>query len=149
MKKVLIALFCMLSASAFACNGKGNATAETLSDQLPTTAWFSNQFKAFWSDFVYEVNASGKSLKKFKPSDEFVEFHALQKEKKDYVLTGFIQTKGKNFDAEAVRKSGVVLTELIPDVYSFRCPLRLLPDFIKTEGVKSFEAGKKLERLHK
>lgn len=149
MKKLLVAMFCMLSVSAIACNGKENKEVEPLSENLPTTAWFSNQFKLFWADFVFEFNNSGKSLKKFKPSSEFVEFYALAKDKSGYVLTGYIQTTGKNFDAEAVRKTGVVINEMITDVYSFRCPLALLPEFVKTAGVKSFEAGKKLERLHK
>lgn len=148
MKKLFVVLFCMLSISVMACNKK-DKTIEKLSEDLPTTAWFSNQFKIFWADFVYEYNNSGKSLKKFKPSQEMVDFYALSKDKGEYVLTGFIQTKGKSFNAEAVRSLGVVINEMIPDVYSFRCPLSLLPEFIKIEGVKSFEAGKKLERLHK
>ena len=148
MKKLFVALFCMLSISAMACNKKGKAV-EKLSEELPTTAWFSNQFKNFWADFVYEFNNSGKSLKKFKPSQELIDFYALAKDKNGYVLTGFIQTKGKSFNAEAVRSTGVVINEMITDIYSFRCPLSLLPEFIKTEGVKSFEAGKKLERLYK
>ncbi|MCQ2343323.1 MAG: hypothetical protein MJ002_00155 [Paludibacteraceae bacterium] len=149
MKKLFLVLFCMLSVSAMACNKKEAKTEEKLSETLPTTSWFSNQFKVFWADFVYEVNQSGKSLKKFKPSAELVDFYALPKDKKGYVLTGYIQTLGKNFDADAVRSTGVVINEMIKDVYSFRCPLYLLPEFIKTAGVKSFEAGKKLERLHK
>lgn len=149
MKKLFVVLFCMISASVFACNGKNTKTNEKLSEQLPTNAWFSNQFKLFWADFVYEVNASNKPLKKFKPSAELVDFYALGKDKGEYVLTGYIQTLGKNFDAEALRSKGVIINEMITDVYSFRCPLRLLPEFIQTPGVKSFEAGKKLDRLHK
>lgn len=149
MKKLLVALFCMMTVSVFACNAKSSKKVEPLPESLSTTAWFSNQFKIFWGDFVYEFNNSGKSLKKFKPSKELVDFYALAKDGKNYVITGYIQTQGKNFDAEAVRTMGITVNEMITDVYSFRCPLCLLPDFVKVKGVKSFEAGKKLERLHK
>jgi len=138
---------CLLSLNAFACGKKGGN--QKIEEKLPTTARFSNQFVVFWQDFVYEVNNSGKSLKKFKPSDEMVEHYSLTKIGGTYYFCGYLLTAGKNFDAEAVRKSGVVLNELITDTYSFRCPLNLLPEFVKTAGVKTFEGGKKLNPLHK
>lgn len=146
MKKLLVILFCMLSLNVFACN-KNNAN-QKVEENLPTTARFSNQFVVFWHDFVYEVNNSKKGLKKFTPSAEMVEYYALAKEGNTYYFCGYLLTAGKNFDAEAVRATGVKLTELITDTYSFRCPLDKLPEFVKTTGVKTFEGGKKLKMLH-
>ena len=146
MKKLLLVALCMLSMNVFACSKNGGN--QKVDEKLPTTARFSNQFRVFWHDFVYEVNNSKKGLKKFKPSDEMVEHYGLAKEGKTYYFTGYLITAGKNFDAEAVSKMGVQLNELITDTYSFRCPLNLLPEFVKVTGVKTFEGGKTLKMLH-
>lgn len=149
MKQLLLALVCLVSVSAMAdtqaCASKKN---QKLAEELPTTARFSNQFRFFWQDFVYEVNNTRKGLKKYKPSEEMVKFHALAQDGNDYILTGYVQTAGKNFDVEAARKMGVTLNMMLTDIYSFRCPLRLLPEFIALPGLKTVEAGKQLKQLH-
>lgn len=137
---------CMLSLNAFACGKKG--ASQKVDENLPTTARFSNQFVVFWHDFVFEVNNSSKSLKRFKPSDQMVEHYGLAKNGSTYYFTGYILTAGKNFDPEAARQLGVQLNELIADTYSFRCPLNVLPEFVKLAGVKTFEGGKTLKMLH-
>jgi len=146
MKKLLVILFCMLAINVFAC-GKKTAN-QKVDENLPTTARFSNQFKIFWNDFVYEVNNSKKGLNKFTPSDQMIEYYAIVKEGKTYYFTGYILTAGKNFDAEAVKAMGVKINEIITDTYSYRCPLEKLPEFVKVAGVKSFEGGKKLKTLY-
>lgn len=150
MKKVLLALVCLISVSAFAANPDACASKKSnkLAEELPGTARFSNQFKFFWSDFVYEVNNTKKGLKRYKPSAEMVEFHALAQDGANYVLTGYIQTAGKNFDVEAARALGVTLNEMLTDIYSFRCPLKVLPEFIAMPGLKTVAAGKQLKQLH-
>ena len=146
MKKLLIVLFCMLSLGVMACGKKGNN--QKVDEQLPTTARFSNQFAVFWHDFAFEVNATKGGLKKYKPSAEMIEYYALVKDGREYYFCGYIMTAGKNFDAEAVKAMGISLNEMITDVYTFRCPLKVLPEFVKTAGVKTFEGGKKLKMLH-
>lgn len=146
MKKLLVILLCMLSINAFACSKKG--AAQKVEEKLPTTARFSNQFVVFWKDFVFEVNNSKKGLRKFTPSPEFVDYYAITKTGKTYYFCGYLLTAGANFDAKAVTDMGVILNELITDTYTFRCPLQVLPEFVKVAGVKTFEGGKKLKPLH-
>lgn len=153
MKKVLFSLACLVMLAGCGTAKKAGEVS-TLSEELPNTARFSNQFKVFWKDLVSEVKQSGKSLKKYKPTQEMVEYYGLVKSNNQYVLTGFIQTDSKkddatkNFDPEKLKGMGITLNEMITGIYSFRCPLSLLPTLVNQPGMKTVEAGKQLKPLH-
>lgn len=145
MKKALLVIACLLAITA-GVSAKG--AKQPLPEELPSTPRFSNQFKIFWGDFVYEYNNGKKALKKFKPSKEMAEYYTLQKQGKKYLLTGYIQTQGNDFNEEEVSKMGIKVHKMIDGIYSFRCPLYLLPDLIQLKGMKTVEAGTQLKRLH-
>ncbi len=145
MKTIYLSIIVLLILSCTA--QKNNLSALPLPEEPPKEVYCSSTFRLFWLD-LYSETKDLKSMKRYEPSQEMIERHAVSKQGKTFTISGYLKVK-PNFNAEVFKTHGGTLVKFNEEMFTFTFPIASIDKLFAIEGIEAIEMANKVRKIQK